>query len=208
MYIQKPTSGGDFSPPPAGTHLAGCYRVLDLGTQKSEYQGEVKFQRKILLSWEFPDEKMEDGQTFSIHKRYTLSFHEKANLRKDLESWRGKPFVDADFSGPPNGFSMIKLLGAPCLITVIHAEKDGKTYANISSISRIMKGMALPPLTNKQILVDLTDKSTFSMIEELSEGLQKTIKGSPEYQEAISGKADPLPSEGDYGMDPDDAIPF
>ena len=45
----------------------------------------------------------------SIHPKYTLSMSEKANLRKHLETWRGKAFTEADFG--PGGFNMAKLLG-------------------------------------------------------------------------------------------------
>jgi hypothetical protein len=37
---------------------------------------------------------MKDGKAFSIHKKYTLSSHKKATLRKELEAWRGVPFSD------------------------------------------------------------------------------------------------------------------
>ena len=37
---------------PAGSHLGRCYRIVDLGSQKVEYMGETKVQRKIMLSWE------------------------------------------------------------------------------------------------------------------------------------------------------------
>ena len=45
-------TGTSFTPVPAGIHTARCYRIIDLGTQKSEYEGQVKMSRKIKICWE------------------------------------------------------------------------------------------------------------------------------------------------------------
>ena len=42
MHLPKPEEGGSFTPIPPGTHLGVCYRVIDLGTQMSNFQGETK----------------------------------------------------------------------------------------------------------------------------------------------------------------------
>lgn len=179
MYLPAPTER-DFELPPAGTHLAVCYRVIDLGTQDSSYQGQTKKQHKVLLSWELPDEKMSDGRPFTISQRYTWSMSEKAALRRDLESWRGKPFTEADFG--EHGFDIRNILGVGCLLTVVHVGKNGKTYANISSIGRLMKGMQTPPLTNPQAYLWIsTERWDADVFSKLSQGLQATIIKSPEY---------------------------
>ena len=74
---------------PAGSHLGRCYRIVDLGSQKVEYMGETKVQRKIMLSWELfgqddegADLVTDDGKPMAIFKNYTLSWSENANLRK------------------------------------------------------------------------------------------------------------------------------
>ena len=76
---------------PAGNHLAVCFSVVDLGTQEIEYQGEIKRQHKIRISWELVDELMEDGRPFVVSQKYTLSSFEKATLMQHLNSWRGRP---------------------------------------------------------------------------------------------------------------------
>ena len=43
---------GTFTPVPPGMHLARCYRVVDLGTQKSEYLGTIKHLPKVMLQFE------------------------------------------------------------------------------------------------------------------------------------------------------------
>lgn len=135
----------DFTPMPAGTHSARCYQVIDIGTQKTEYQGDVKYLQKIILSFETPDEKMQDEKPFIIHQEYTASFGDKANLRQHLESWRGKPFTPEELQG----FDISKLLNQPCVITVVHKTSgSGNTYAKITGIGKPMKGMVVQEATN------------------------------------------------------------
>ncbi len=187
-------SGGDFELAPADTHTATCYRVIDLGTQQIEFNGETKHQHKIMISWEL-DAKMEDGKPFSIHKRYTFSSHEKATLRQDLESWRGAAFTAEDFGK----FKLPNLLGKACLMGIIHTTKNGKTYANISSIMKLPKGMPIPPLVNEMVDFDLSEFDS-AIYAKLSKGLQETIAKSPEYAQ-VMGKL--KPASRDDEPDPD-----
>ena len=66
-----------------GVHKARCVKVIDLGTQKQEYGGEISWKRQILVIWELPEE-LNNDQPMTISKFYTLSLHEKSNLGKDL----------------------------------------------------------------------------------------------------------------------------
>jgi hypothetical protein len=196
MYLPEPT--GDFELPPAGTHLAVAYRVIDLGTQKSSYQGKEKDAHKIIISWELPEEKMSDGRPFTISNRYTWSMNEKALLRKNLEAWRGKAFSVEDFG--PKGFNIKNILGKGCLLTITEKENGDKHYANVTGISKLMKGMTTPELINEQVylwlLPDLWEPITFF---KLSQGLQAVIMQSPEYAK--------LNGNGDDEMPPDDGCP-
>lgn len=183
MHLPKPTEGGDFTPTPEGTHPATCYRFIDLGTQAGEYMGAPKIARKVMLSWEITDSelRMDDGKPFTISSRYTWSMHEKATLRKTLESWRGKKFEDADFG--IGGFDTRKLLGAGCYLSVIHTKKDDKTYSNISSIMKLPKGIAVTPAENPLVYFSLDpDEFDREVFNGFSENLQNIIKASPEYQ--------------------------
>lgn len=132
-------SGQNFDPVPEGMHHAICYALYDLGTQYNEKYG--KFAQKVLITWELPDERIEiegEGEKpRAISKKYTLSLHEKAILRKDLESWRGKSFTPEELVG----FSLTKLLGVNCMLQVIHNKKETKIYSNITSIVPLMKNM-------------------------------------------------------------------
>lgn len=186
MHIPAPNDK-QFELPPAGTHMATCYRVIDLGTQSSTWNGQQKRQHKIMISWELPDELMTDGRPFTISQRYTWSMSEKAALRKDLESWRGVPFQEKDFG--PGGFDIMNIIGKSCLLNIVHVEKNLKEYANIASISRLMKGQKGPDKpTNESIYLWLHSErwepSTFA---KLSDGLKGLIMQSPEYAQVANG---------------------
>lgn len=208
MYVPEPNDK-QFELPPAGTHLAMCYRVIDLGTQSSTYMGQAKRQHKILISWELPDEKMADGRPFTIGQRYTWSMSEKAALRRDLESWRGVPFTEKDFG--QGGFDIKNIIGKCCLLNIVHAEKNDKHYANIASISRLMKGQQGPSATVNEaayiwINADRWDSSIFN---KLSDNMKALIMQSPEYAAMANGDdrgpEEPPPAD---ASDFSDNIPF
>lgn len=185
MYLPAPTES-NFAPVPAGTHLGICYRVIDMGTQSSTFNGETKQAHKVLVTWEIPEEKMEDGRPSSISQSYTWSMHEKATLRKSLEAWRGVAFTERDFG--PYGFDIKNILGKACTLSVVHKVKDNTTFANVASIGKVMKGVQIPELTNPPVYIWLNstrwDAAAFS---QLSSNLQGKIMASPEYIEMMNG---------------------
>lgn len=201
MLLPKPNEK-EFETCPSGTFAGRCYRFVDLGTQPKEYMGATTLKRMVGISWELPDELMKDGRPFSIYQRYVWSMSEKSTLRKHLESWRGQKFVDTDFG--EGGFDTKKLIGAPCMIGVTHSVKGDKTYANISSISRPLKGLEVPPMVNEQLYFSLEDFEQ-SAFEKLSQGLRETIMRSPEY---VNLKQNNHPQEDAAHDDMDSAIPF
>lgn len=210
-------TGGDFEQPPEGTHIAVCYRLIDLGTQQVEWQGQIKRQRKIMFSWELPDELMTEGEhagkPFSVHQRYTFSSSDKARMRHDLEAWRGKPFQDSDFG--PGGFDIKNVLGKGCLLQIIHANKADKTYANIAAVVKLPKGTQAPAPSNTLTYFTLENFSP-GVFGTLSEGIRGVIMKSPEYQEIArkqnSGNSAPDADEAGPRLplsdDLDDSIPF
>jgi hypothetical protein len=189
---------------PAGTYIGLCFRVLDLGHQYSEFY--KKSDHKILISWEL-NEMMQDGRPFTISKRYTLSSGKKANLRKDLESWRGKPFTEEEYGT----FDLGKLIGKGCMIGVTQTTRDGETRADVSSVMGLPKGTIPPVAVNETVYLSLA-KEDFSqpIYDKLSDGLKTTIAKSPEYQQLFK----PSGEEGQQGSDDyhapelSDEIPF
>ena len=210
MHLPKP-DGGNFTPVPPGNHIAICYRFIDMGTQLVEWKGAKKTQRKVLISWELPTELMTEGEMagkpFTIGRRYTWSMSEKANLRHDLESWRGKAFTEEDFSGPKR-FDVKNILGKPCLLSIVQESKEGTTYSNIKSVASIPKGMTAPDPINPPVYFSL-EKELFdnATLDGLSDKLKETIKATPEYKEIIDGTTHKTEHNGDP-RDLDDEIPF
>lgn len=136
--IAKRTSSNEFVPAPSGAHAAVCVDVVDLGILEVNYGGKTKKQHKIRVVWQI-SENMGDGKPFIVQKRYTLSLHEKAGLTKDLESWRGRSFTEEE----ANGFDVETIIGVPCMVNVIQQQKEGSTYANITAVMRLPKGMTI-----------------------------------------------------------------
>lgn len=173
------TGGGNFEMTPEGVYTARCYRIVDLGTQKGAEIFGSKEQHKVMVSWELigkGDPKMQEGdnkgKTFSIHKRYTVSLSEKASLRADLEAWRGKKFSPDELKG----FDLSNVLGAYCMIQVVHDE-TGK-YANVNSIMAF-KG-AKPEPVNADLVFDI-DEPDMQVFDTLSDSLKGTIMQAPEW---------------------------
>ena len=174
MAIIAKTGGQDFVKAPAGTHAARCYQVIDLGTQKGEYKGKPTYKHKVLIVFELVDELMEDGRPFSVSGKYTLSLSQKGNLRPLLESWRGVPFTEEE----AQGFDIEVLLGKTCLLTAVHNVVGDKTYVNIASISKPMKGMEIKPGVNPLVAFSL--ETDLDKLPSLPEWIQKMIGQSVE----------------------------
>lgn len=191
MAIIAPKSGGSNLPKkvvPAGSHVARCYSMIQIGTVESEYLGEKKTLHKVMIDFELPLETAvfregEPEKPFVISKEYTLSFHEKSTLRSHLQSWRGKAFTDEEASK----FDITKLVGATCMLNVVHkASADGtKTYANIASISPIPKGLTCPEQVNptRILAYDSWNQDVFMS---LPEWLADKISATPEYKSKFS----------------------
>lgn len=209
-----PNPGADFEQTPAGTHLASCYRVIDLGTQDVVFEGKQKRTHQVRVTWELPDELMKDGRPFSISKTYTWSMSTKSSLRKHLEAWRGRPFGPDDF-GPPNGFNIKNVLGKSCLVTVKQTVKtDGDVISSVDNVTNLMKGQKAKPPLNTCIYLwldhNLFDKTVFEMLHEKT---RETIAKSPEYDAIVSGR--PLPQHDERNPpsrttaeDMSDSVPF
>ena len=147
-------SGSDFEYPDVGLTPAVCINVIDGGYEKNIYMGQDKgYQRKIFILWEIGQRITKGdfaGQHMIVSKEYTFAVSPKSNLRKDLESWRGKVFEERHNS---NGtitligekknkdtgkiekvaFSIDMLIGANCLLNLQNVSKT-KTFIAPTSI--------------------------------------------------------------------------
>ena len=197
------SGGGNYEQPPVGTHLARCIKVIDIGTQKGEYQGKVTMKRQVIIGWELPGELMNEGEhagkPFGVSKFYTASLNEKANLRADLANWRGRDFTPQELGG----FDAKNVLGKCCMVSLTLSDK-GKT--RVTGVMAIPKGMEVPPQVNPTVYFSL-DEFDAKTFDGLSEGFKKMIQVSPEYQQVIRRGAEPTKPAGSFD-DMDDDIPF
>lgn len=206
LTARRPEGGGDFAPPPAGTHVARCYRIVDLGTQDNPFPPH-KPHRQVYLTWELCNEPMEDGRPFSIGGFYTNSLHEKAKLLHHLEAWRGRPFSEQELQG----FELENVLGAPCMLNVIHERKDNDIRAKISGVMAMPKGQKAPALINDAFLYSLATNEHW---DDLPEWLQERVNKSHELAGVPATAPDQHPNAPGYGIpesdldDIDDSIPF
>lgn len=201
------TGGGDFEQPPVGTHPAYCVSIIDIGTQKGEYQGKATSKRQVIIGWELPQELMTEGEyagkPFKVSKFYTASLGEKANLRKDLANWRGRDFTDEEL----RGFESKNILGKPCMLSLTKNDK-GKT--RVTGVMALPKSMAstLPAPANGLTYFSLErDEFKRETFEALSDGIKKMIQVSPEFQELTSAPRTAL-AGGTHFDDMGDDIPF
>lgn len=176
MSLVAKQSDKEFTLAPAGTHLARCVQLIDLGTQYSEYY--KKSAHKVLIGWELPTE-MDGDRPFLVWKRYTCSLSTKSHLFRDLESWRGRPFTKEEL----DGFKLKGVVGVPCMLTVVHNERQNdqgtKTYANVGTVAGVIKGMSVPDQVHPVILYDIDDHDQV-VFETFSDYLRDTINKAAE----------------------------
>ena len=138
--VVRETGGGSFEMPPTGVHQGVCAKIFDLGEQPG-FEGKI--QDKIALVWQLSEKRTEGdfaGEPFTMTKTYTASLNERATLRHDLESWRGRGFTDQELQG----FDVENVLGVNCMMNLVeYKNKAGKKRVKIASIMPVGKGVEL-----------------------------------------------------------------
>jgi hypothetical protein len=209
-FIVENSGGGTFKPVPNGVHLARLYRLIDLGTQKSEYEGKINYLRKIKFVWEVHGHD-EDGtplvtdkdEPMIITRDYTMSWGDKATLRRDLESWRGRPFTEEE----QRRFDLKNVLDQWCMINVQHKPRQkGGVFANVIGVTpvpKIVRQNGLPKGHNPCSFFLVSDPD-MELFETFSDYLKEIIQASPEWR--ASAKTNPKSNSGFDDMDND--LPF
>ena len=216
LIAKESGGGGDFTPVPQGMHLARCYRIVDLGTQETTYLGAVKHLPKVMLQFEVHGEDEDGnaivtakGEPMSISKNFTLSLAEKATLRKDLQTWRGREFTADEL----RGFELKNVLGAWAMVSVIKAMgNNGKEYTNIAAIMSVPQAVkkAGMPQHHNDLKMFSIEEPDMVLFESFSNGLKEKIGKSPEWKARGGSNVSALskPSGGSGFDDMDDDIPF
>lgn len=158
---------------PEDVYPAVCVMLVDIGDQYSE--AFDKTSRKVIISWELPGEKLDNGETRRLSNTYTASLNAKGNLRKDLISWRGRDFTLDELKK----FDLRNVVGAPCLLSVVHkVGKDGQKRAVIGGIMKLPKAVPVPLATVKPVVFDLDDPDAVMLKTSLPDWIQKRIEES------------------------------
>ena len=127
MAILAKRPDSHYTPAPEGLHHAVCVDVVDLGVLTTNWGDK----HKVRFVWQIEEENADTHRRFEARKSYTLSLHEKAALRKDLESWRSRKFTEAELGG----FDLEQVLGANCQIQIVHdIGEDATIWANVQAV--------------------------------------------------------------------------
>lgn len=203
-WSMKADASGDYEQPPTGPQPATLTRIIDIGTHTdtSPMYGEQR-RRQVVYVWELA-EKQTSGEPHTIQKFYTLSMNEKANLRKDLESWRGQAL------GVGESIDIDAALGKACLLNVGTSD-SGK--AKVNGISRLPKGMSIDAHKGP-LLLFRTDNPDWGVFEQLMPFHRGKIETCEEWHSmqthadqqktAAAATESNGPGAGDF----DDDIPF
>lgn len=198
---------------PSGNYIARCYQMIEIGTVSEIIMGKSVTLKKVRIGWELPTElrvfKEENGeQPLVISKEYTLSMNEKANLRKDLKSWRGRDFTEDE----ARQFDITTLISVPCMLNIIHkpSKKDAsKVYEEIAGITGIPKGMKAPAQINKNFLLSYDDFNRV-IFDSLPDFIKQKMQGSLEFAALSQPQHKNMDSHPDdiNSNDAEDDLPF
>lgn len=190
--------------PETGSWTGICIRVIDLGTQEKQFKGKTKMVRMSQIVWEIPDQLDGENKPLTISKSYTASLADKANLRKDLEGWRGRPFTEEELAG----FEVSNIIGKPCLLNLVTVQGQKGERVVVAGISPLPKGMPAPPkATYHSKFVYSLEEHDPEIWNQLSERMQDWINRSEERQSAPKAIAPAVPAGNASNMT-DDEIPF
>lgn len=176
-----------------GVYPAVCTKIIDLGIQYNDTFNKSNQQVKIF--WDIPSETVEiNGETVNrqVSKEYTMSLNEKSNLRKSLQSWRGKAFTTEECQG----FDLHCILGQSCQLQIIHKTSERGTYAAVDSIMALPKGTPQIKAESTSYF-DMDDPESYSVFYDLPKFVQEKIALAENFEETgleLSMKGNPAES--------------
>lgn len=185
------------------TYVGRCYMLVDLGTHSAEFKddktGQMKKRevRKVRLGWEIPTKMRDFGkgklEPSVIGREFTASLggdSKPSKLLEVIQGWRGKPFTPDE----KKKFSLNKLIGAPALLSVIHAQsRAGNVYAKLNSVAKVPAGMPIPDPALKPVIYSVSEGAG-GAFNELPNFIKETIMASKEWRESFQQPAAPVPT--------------
>lgn len=182
--IARKKTAAQVSPLDAGTYIAVCVGVIDIGEQKSELYNS--YAPQVVFIFEIPSARvMIDGEDRPrwLSEIYRVSLNEKSNLAKMLTSWRGKAFTEEE----ADGFDLSSMVGRACQLQVLTtARKDGTPTNRIAGVFGLPKGFTEPAPENPTILYQIEDGEN-DVFASLPEWIRDKITRSVEWQRAHNG---------------------
>lgn len=134
-------SDSKFKPHAEGQFVGQCVDTIDLGEKVQDFPGTPSYlAQTCALVFRTGEVNEQTGEPIDIAREFTVSMGEKANLRKFLEQWRGKPYTTEQIEA---GVPLDKLTGNHALLTISHRTSGkGRIYANITACVGIPKQMS------------------------------------------------------------------
>lgn len=211
MNIKDFNNGGGMNFPPmdAGTFHAVCSGVIDIGTHTETWDGKELVKNQLILLFDFPTETIEingEEKPRCLSLKLTKSTNEQAKLRQHLISWRGRDFTDDELKD----FELRRILGVPAMITVVQkTNQRGKTYSQIKTVGKAMKGFECPKDCRK-LYFDMDNKETYSEIENLPDWIIAEINRSAEAKAAnwVFAKGNTVDDATHVEQEGGDDVPF
>lgn len=126
--------------PEGGPFAAVCVDMQYMGIVETQFGDKEKIRYIFLTS-----ETMQGGKPFWVSHMMNLTLSankgKESTLYKFLLAWLGKPPVTENAPA----FDFASMIGKGCLLTIVHSDgKNGQTYANINTITPLMKGQHAP----------------------------------------------------------------
>lgn len=174
--------------PPAGSHIARCYMVVDLGLQTWTYNNEASEGEKVHIQFELPKKKhvfdeRKGPEPFSISEEFIVAFGPNAKLRKFLEAWLGYKLDDKKLK--MEGFDFEQLVGKEARLSIQHdvAKSSGNDFAKIGAIMPLDEEDTCPPTINQEVYMWMQPE-VFSIRDWLNtyKYLQDKAKLSPDWK--------------------------
>lgn len=145
------SAAGEFNLIPNGIHAARCARIIEIGQQHSPRYDRIdedtgatipSISDKAVIVFAlsnvtFEFEGLGNKQAF-ISNRYGVA--KSTNDRSTMKQY-------AKALDPKGVATSLKdFLTMPCQVSIVHVNKDGKTYANLDSVAPILPGLQIPEL--------------------------------------------------------------
>jgi len=177
-----------------GVQLGVLVQVVDLGVQPGgEYQGEKKPDcQQIRLTYELPNDVHDfDGEEkpLLISETFNFSSHELSTCIKRINS------IDPGLKISGGDFG--KLVGTPVMIQITHragkGKHDGRVFANVASVSPLMRGMTGPDDTYNPKYSYSPDEHDEEVWEKIPEFLQTIINNRLDKRTSSPAASKPAP---------------